>query len=88
MAGNGHHGIPDQLARAVIGDISAPIDRLDLGSAGERRTQQVGAIGAHTERVHVVVLLQEQPVVRTAHEGPLQRVGVVVAGTAQPANPQ
>ena len=89
----GHDGIADQLAGAVVGDVAAAVDvetlRADSGQSllGD---EEVGAVAVAAHGVDVGMFLQEQ-VIRPCPaglpafpEGALQVPGLVIREAAQP----
>ena len=97
VAGNGvvAHGhrddrVADQLARAVVGDVAAPIRLDQFGAELGRIHQHVAELGAQSHGVDGVVLQQQQPVIAAAGLGqrPLEGEGVGVTDPTQPTNPQ
>ena len=87
--GDADDGIGDELSRAVVGDVPAPVAAHDLGAHGAGVDEHVGPIGVDPQREHVRVLEQEEMVVTTVVvHGALQGVRLGIRDPAQPANPE
>ena len=84
-----HDRVPDELARTVIGNVPAAIGATELGTDARRIHENVLRIGAHSERVHVSVLEEQEPVIAPFRpQAPLEGESVLVADASQPSGPQ
>ena len=89
LARHPQHWIADELARPVIGDITAAVRDHELCADLGRFDQDIGAIGANAERVHVRVFEQQQVVGRRSREeSVLQLQRVVVVDRPEPTDVQ
>ena len=81
--------VADELARAVIRDVAAAVGVDELGADRRGIAQDVLALRARTERVHVRVLLQQQVLlVGVLVHRALQRLRLAVRDEPEPAHLQ
>ena len=81
--------VADELARAVEGDIAAPVGPLEVRSHLLWWSEQVLHRGPDAQGVHRVVLEEQQVVVGPVGvDGSLESQGVPVAHPAEPSDPE
>jgi hypothetical protein len=87
--GQRHDGIADELTRAVIRDVAAPVGRFEIGTDIGRRHEQVRRVSLPAERVDVRMLEQQEVIIHGAGvKGALEAQGLPVRDAPEPAGSQ